>query len=907
MIHLSELQSDIKNLELICPFCFKFHLNNERIIENLSIYIDLLKEIYNENPKCSIKLNNNCLNIGSIWCTGCLNWICQNCSIKTHTCCIYNNIYYQIIKINRHRPSKVYLNKNILNTNFICLYHYRPYLFYCDVHGFLCEECDYCDLPRDKLKYYYSHGNCYFYPILKFKWQSQIKILKEKINEGINFFNMHIFKLYNDNKNKYKNAKRKRFNHHFKIYKKKFISFLEFILLLIKSFNKIIVFQIPILEYIEQYSFEFNNFEYNKNIKNKSLNNYNSQLSNYFATKCFCIKTNNIYEIENKEENVDLSQYNLKLILKNFTLCDNKNSWTIKISEKEFMFKRLLEFNENNYILFDKEDLKYKNILREIFFEENNIMEFYHILRHEKGKIFLQINDFFCIMEEINQKNKEKNIYKIVYLEKDSNLVNLGELQDIILINNNSVALIFKYIVIILSTLYPYPILKKIIFDDFDEYCDYHIKISFLSYNPNIFIIFNNTSFSMQIYSKDNYQLISNIKGIFGDEILEINSEIILITYFSYEENIYLMFIVDINNLKVLNCVSYEYYYSHEQEQFRLLKNQNFYLYSNQMEYLAINYPKFIKNNYFIKKDGQVKYYNGCVSYITLLKNDILAYVGYKGLIIESKNIIIPEVIKFCKTEDNNILITIFKEIENSNFINKLKVIKLNENGYETINSIVVKSIKDIIKISNNKFITIDYGNVIRLLKLNINNSLEYLSEKYLGFNKEIEEILVLNNYIIIPNYKDEYLNFWKINEDNTIYRIFNTNLRNLSNYFNIDSLFQYDNILFISDRYNILLMNINNNQFVKQINNLKGLCCITRTLNGNILFGIKGNEGYDIIEYKFDKNTFNLTELKLISNAHVYYISQIIEMKNGNIISLESRYRSSLIVIWNRKENNNF
>ena len=43
----------------------------------------------------------------------------------------------------------------------------------------------------------------------------------------------------------------------------------------------------------------------------------------------------------------------------------------------------------------------------------------------------------------------------------------------------------------------------------------------------------------MQIYSKDNYQLISNIKGIFGDEILEINSKTILITYFSYEEDIY--------------------------------------------------------------------------------------------------------------------------------------------------------------------------------------------------------------------------------------------------------------------------------------------------------------------------------------------------------------------------------
>ena len=404
----------------------------------------------------------------------------------------------------------------------------------------------------------------------------------------------------------------------------------------------------------------------------------------------------------------------------------------------------------------------------------------------------------------------------------------------------------------------------------------------------------------MQIYSKDNYQLISNIKGIFGDEILEINSKTILITYFSYEEDIYLMLIVDINNLKVINCVSYELYNYHYAEKFRALKNQNFYLYSNQMEYLAINYPKFNENNYFIKNDVQIKYYNEYISNIILLKNDILAYVGDNGLIIESKNIIIPEIIKFCKTEDNNILITIFKEKANSNFVNKLKVIKLNENGYETINSIVVKSIKDIIKISNNKFITIYYG-YVRLLKLNINNSLEYLSGKYLGFNKEIEEILVLNNDIIIPNYKDEYLNFWKINEDNTICRIFNINLRNLYNYFNIDSLFQYDNILFISNRY------INNNQFVKKINILNGLSCITRTLNGNILFGIKGNKGYDIIEYKFDKNTFNLTELKLISNAHFGNISQIIEMKNGNIISLENRYRLSLIVIWNRKENNNF
>ena len=43
-------------------------------------------------------------------------------------------------------------------------------------------------------------------------------------------------------------------------------------------------------------------------------------------------------------------------------------------------------------------------------------------------------------------------------------------------------------------------------------------------------------------------------KRIFGDEILKkINFKIILITYYSYEEYIYLMLIFDINKLNVLN------------------------------------------------------------------------------------------------------------------------------------------------------------------------------------------------------------------------------------------------------------------------------------------------------------------------------------------------------------------
>lgn len=46
---------------------------------------------------------------------------------------------------------------------------YRPYLFYCDYHEFLCEKCEDCDLPKYKLNREYSHGDCYYCPILNFK------------------------------------------------------------------------------------------------------------------------------------------------------------------------------------------------------------------------------------------------------------------------------------------------------------------------------------------------------------------------------------------------------------------------------------------------------------------------------------------------------------------------------------------------------------------------------------------------------------------------------------------------------------------------------------------------------------------------------------------------------------------
>ena len=78
--------------------------------------------------------------------------------------------------------------------------HNKPYLYYCNYHKLLCEECEDCDLPKMKRKYDYSHGPCSYGPISNLQLQIKVKSIKEKIENSINFFNAYILKLYNDNK-----------------------------------------------------------------------------------------------------------------------------------------------------------------------------------------------------------------------------------------------------------------------------------------------------------------------------------------------------------------------------------------------------------------------------------------------------------------------------------------------------------------------------------------------------------------------------------------------------------------------------------------------------------------------------------------------------------------------------------
>ena len=94
-------------------------------------------------------------------------------------------------------------------------------------------------------------------------------------------------------------------------------------------------------------------------------------------------------------------------------------NWRIKITEEEFDSLTLLEFNKNLFIEFDKNDLKYKNLLRQIYIFENTFIKFYPKFKDKNGNIFLNINaQFFCLIEEKNNKNnKHKNINKIIFLK----------------------------------------------------------------------------------------------------------------------------------------------------------------------------------------------------------------------------------------------------------------------------------------------------------------------------------------------------------------------------------------------------------------------------------------------------------------------------------------------------------
>ena len=462
-------------------------------------------------------------------------------------------------------------------------------------------------------------------------------------------------------------------------------------------------------------------------------------------------------------------------------------------------------------------------------------------------------------------------------------------------------ALIFYSGVIILSASYPFSILKIIKYGGIGDY----IKIFSLLHNPNLFIILNNGIFLMQVYNKNNFELISSRRGLFGHQILEINSNIILMNYLSKEEEIYLMIVVNIHSLKVLDCISHKLT-DDITGTFKSEKNPKFYSYSNQIEYIAIHYPKFLQNNYFIKNDVQVKKFHGPITNLAILKNDIFAVLSNKQLIIESKNINIHNVDCFSLIDENDIIICFSCESKSRHSIKKLNVIKLKENGYEIINTNSVNSSpENIVKISRNRFI-IYYNetNNIDLWKLKEDCTLEYLSKtkllkEYSKYNS-LEDIFVLNKDIIIPKFKSEfknfYLYFWKINEDNTLTNVINIDLGE-----KFESLLQYDNILFIQYYNSIALMNLNNYQIIKQIENLEGMSCMTKSLNGNILLGIKGEIGCDIVEYKFNKTTYDLTKLKFINNAYYTDISKIIEMENGNIVVYQNL--SDCIIIWNRKE----
>ena len=264
---------------------------------------------------------------------------------------------------------------------------------------------------------------------------------------------------------------------------------------------------------------------------------------------------------------------------------------------------------------------------------------------------------------------------------------------------------------------------------------------------------------------------------------------------------------------------------------------------------------------------------------------------------IENKNILIPKVKYFSFTDNYNILICYISES-----INSLKVIKLKDNNYEIIDSIEInqKNIYQILKISNNRFITYGDYNIL-LWKMDENNSLKFLSNiNELTTGKKLKEILFLNNNKNIITFNEEdfhILKFWKITDDNKIEKIAEIEINR-----EFSELIEYDNdILIVKDDNHILyFINLNNFQIINKKYKIY-MFAMKKLMNGNIIFCAKGKLGYGIFEYKFNKINCELTEFKIIPNAHFSPIIKILEMKNCNIITYEEN--KDFIVIWNKNE----
>ena len=85
-----------------------------------------------------------------------------------------------------------------------------------------------------------------------------------------------------------------------------------------------------------------------------------------------------------------------------------------------------------------------------------------------------------------------------------------------------------------------------------------------------------------------------------------------------------------------------------------------------------------------------------------------------------------------------------------------------------------------------------------------------------------------------------------------------------------------------------IFIINLNSHEFVKSIknNNNNVIQCIYSLENESFIISEEYEGNCDLCQFKFDKNNIDIVKISEVKNAHSIFVADVIQLKNGNIIT---------------------
>ena len=190
------------------------------------------------------------------------------------------------------------------------------------------------------------------------------------------------------------------------------------------------------------------------------------------------------------------------------------------------------------------------------------------------------------------------------------------------------------------------------------------------------------------------------------------------------------------------------------------------------------------------------------------------------------------------------------------------------------------------IELSNGHIASCSYDKTIRIWNKEGLSRL-YNCHKIVGGHKEgIRSMFELQyrKEIVSISDREECIRFWEIKNYRNKHSIFHIKVSSWMNAFCLLS----EDILGIIGKVEIFLINLPTHELLKSIKktNNNVIQCIIGLENDTFILGEEFEKNCDLVQFKFDKKNKEIKKISEIRNAHNEYIPDLIQLKNGDIVS---------------------